>query len=156
MLKHKNFIIFIFLILINISNLFSQENTYIIEGKIRFKGKGKIYIILVNENTFSLKTEGINKMIFSPSFLEEQSGEISFTFKNVKSGIYGIKCFLSLRRFMTRIAGLHVTVHAVQFRTVIRDSGERFQTPVFLIIPIRHASYRVMKTFEEKAIFITR
>lgn len=94
MLKHKNFIIFIFLILINISNLFSQENTYIIEGKIRFKGKGKIYIILVNENTFSLKTEGINKMIFSPSFLEEQSGEISFTFKNVKSGIYGIKCFL--------------------------------------------------------------
>jgi uncharacterized protein (DUF2141 family) len=94
MLKQEKTVFIIFLFLFNVSSLVPQENTYFIEGKIHFKGKGNIYIILVNENTFSYQTEGISKMIYSPSILEEQSGEILFIFKNIKPGIYGIKCFL--------------------------------------------------------------
>ena len=94
MYQQKKFMIFTFLFLTGISFLFSQENTYVIEGKIHFKGKGKIHILLVNKDTFSFENEGIYKMILSPSILEEQSGQISFAFKGIKSGTYGIKCYL--------------------------------------------------------------
>ena len=94
MLKQKKNIFFIFLFLFIVFSLVSQENTYFIEGKIHFKGKGKVYIRLVNENTFSQEDKEIDRLILSPSISELQSGQISFSLKNIKPGIYGIKCFL--------------------------------------------------------------
>jgi len=94
MSQQKNLMIFAFLFLLSVSILFSQENTYVIEGKIHFKVKGKIYVILVNEYIFNKEASGIKKLILSPSSTEEETGIISFSFTNIKPGTYGIKCFL--------------------------------------------------------------
>lgn len=82
------------LILITSFIIFGNNSTYTIEGEVSFKGKGSIYILLVNEETFKKRDAVLQKIERKLSVEELSKGKFEFSFENIPKGEYGIKCFI--------------------------------------------------------------
>ena len=90
----KFFVITNILIFIASFFIFGQNSTYTIEGEVSFKGKGTVYILLVNEEIFKKPNTVLQKIEKELSSEELSKGKFEFTFKNVPKGEYGIRCFI--------------------------------------------------------------
>ena len=73
--------------------LFAGERTYIIEGKIQYSERGKIYVYLVNEKIFSTPLTGLQTMVLETTASGNSRNSARFRFQNVPPGSYGIRCF---------------------------------------------------------------
>jgi uncharacterized protein (DUF2141 family) len=75
--------------------VFSQNETFTINGEVRFKGKGIILLALINESQFS-EGGGKGVALFRKELTPEETtaGKCTFSFKNISEGIYGIRGFL--------------------------------------------------------------
>jgi len=89
--------IFIILILLGITIPLYPQNLNEIEGEIIFNEKGKIYIYLVDDASFN-KKEFIDFKIIEPNVEEYKKGKVYFSFKDLKSGTYSIRCFQDTNR----------------------------------------------------------
>ncbi len=71
--------------------LISAEGAYTISGTIRCYEQGTLYIYLFDEETFKVPLTGIQEQIIS---VDSTNFHKRFMFKDINSGIYGIRCFL--------------------------------------------------------------
>ena len=82
------------LVYINAMNpLQAESKKYAIEGKIHYSSIGNIYIYLVNEKIFEKPLTGLQTIILEANPVGKASGSVSYRFKDVKAGSYGIRCF---------------------------------------------------------------
>jgi uncharacterized protein (DUF2141 family) len=75
------------------TSIFAQFENFTIEGTISFEEPGDIYIFLVTEQGFKTPLTGLQKVILKIGPDEIQKRKLSFEFKDVRRGTYGIRCF---------------------------------------------------------------
>jgi len=74
-------------------SVFAQSSAFTIEGEVMFKKTGDIYIYLVNEKIFKKPFTGIQDTVITINKKDLKKKSVSFKFKGIQSGTYGIRCF---------------------------------------------------------------
>lgn len=85
----KQFAIILFLIVLSFSAV--QAQSFSIKGKINCSEEGTLYLFLVDKHSFKIPFTGIDTLVIKP---ESGIDSVSFEFKNVQKGKYGIRGFL--------------------------------------------------------------
>jgi uncharacterized protein (DUF2141 family) len=72
----------------------TPSDTFTIQGEIKYKKTGTIYLTLVTGEDF--KNADAYQMIWKKEIKEKPRGwqSIPFEFKNVKPGVFALKCFM--------------------------------------------------------------
>jgi len=83
----------LFLIALLISAASESSAQINIEGQIQFQKNGNIYVYLVDEAVFKTPFTGIQDTLIHIGEAERKKQMVAFTFKAVKPGTYGIRCF---------------------------------------------------------------
>jgi len=87
--KKKNLIILLIITTGIFKVALAQNNVYTVKGKILLPKKGGfVYLYMVDENYFHIPRSGLDTLKY-----KADKSEITFNFKNVKSGKYAIRCF---------------------------------------------------------------
>lgn len=76
------------IIFITCKTAFPEQFT--LSGMIRYSGSGEIYIYLVDEDVFSRPFTGISVITQKAG---SGGGELTYSFSNLTTGIYGIRCY---------------------------------------------------------------
>jgi uncharacterized protein (DUF2141 family) len=73
--------------------IYADNQTFNIFGKVYFTHKKTIHIFLVDEEISKKPFIGIDTLIVTPNSVDIDNGYISYIFRNVRDGVYGIRCF---------------------------------------------------------------
>ena len=71
----------------------AEEQRHSVAGEVIFEESTRIYISLVNEETFKEPLFGIQGISIQPDSAQIERGKIRFVFSDVTPGIYGVRCF---------------------------------------------------------------
>lgn len=81
---------------ISVLTVTAANKTYTVEGQIKFQELGDIYIYLVDKKQFQSPLTGIQLIKISKQEISTKKGVKNFKFEDVKTGTYGIRCFMDL------------------------------------------------------------
>jgi len=91
--KWKWMIAVMLLSLAVVNPLPAENNSYDVGGQIQYSEAGKIYVYLVDEEIFGTPYTGLQTIVLESMEMGKGRGSASFKFQNVKSGVYGIRCY---------------------------------------------------------------
>lgn len=117
----------LFLALLQIPGL-AQEKMFNLKGEISFPKKGAIYIQLVTKEEFESNKDPQFQSIIEVGPEDLKMRKISFSFRNVPEGTYGIKCFQDLNGNKTLDRG---DFGPVEPWGMYRPSRPAFRAPTF-------------------------
>ena len=93
----KKLITFLFISLTVLSfNIYAENITFTISGKLYFIHQKTIYIFLVDEETSKKPLIGIDTLVITPTQEDISRGYVHYIFCNVKKGKYAIRYFQDL------------------------------------------------------------
>ena len=90
----KNFIFLcVYSLAFSLYSVSAQSTGFTIKGQVNINGGGDIHIYLVTEEISKTPLTGIQTAIINPGQNDIENKKVTFEFKDVAPGTYGIRCF---------------------------------------------------------------
>lgn len=91
--KNKSLFLCVYLLAFSLYSISAQSTNFTIKGQVNINGGGDIHIYLVTEEISKTPLTGIQTVIINPSQNDIDNKKVTFEFKGVAAGTYGIRCF---------------------------------------------------------------